>query len=267
MPWHHVRVPTSLSFDQHLDVIRTAGDRLADLGSSVDEATRVPTCPAWTVRELLAHQTMVHRWATANVTGDDPEGLPSQTDIAATVDDIVRYYRKGLDLLVSALASAPPDLEAATFLNDAPAPRRFWARRQAHETTMHMVDALAATLGRTPTAAEAAVTPAVAADGIDELLCGFFTRGRSKLFDGEDYTMLVQPSDDDRRWLVRVAERLTTEAFDGVDGVSDIQPEVTITGRADELYLGLWNRGDRIAVEGRPDLLDRWRDVQRVTWG
>ena len=45
---------------------------------------------------------------------------------------------------------APDDVEALVFLNDAPAPREFWARRQCHETTMHAVDALAASLGRPP---------------------------------------------------------------------------------------------------------------------
>jgi len=261
-------VPTSLTFDEHLDVIRSAGDRLADLASSVDESTRVPTCPAWTVRELLAHQTLVHRWATANITDADPEALPSQTEIASSVDDIVDHYRNGLDLLTAALAEAKPDLDAMTFLNDAPAPRHFWARRQAHETTMHMVDALAATLGRSPTAGEAAIAPTVAIDGIDELLCGFFTRGRSKLFDGEEFTVLVRPSDGERGWLVRVAERLTTDpvplAGDAIAGGDD--SAVSLTGTAVELYLGLWNRGDEITVAGRPELLDRWRAVQRVTW-
>ena len=267
-PWHDDHVATSLTFDEHLHVLRASGDRLADIASSVDESTRVPTCPAWTVRKLLAHQTMVHRWATATVTGADPEAVPAQTEIVATVDDILDYYRSGLDLLVNALAEASRDLDVMTFLNDAPAPRHFWARRQAHETTMHMVDALAAALGVPPTADEAAIVPNVAVDGIDELLCGFFTRGRSKLFDGEEFTVLVRPSDGERAWLVQVAERLTTKPVraaddaiaDGGDGA------VSLAGTAAELYLGLWNRGDEITVSGQPDLLDRWRAVQRITW-
>lgn len=262
-------MPTSLTFDEHLDVVRLSGDRLVDLASSVDESTRVPTCPAWTVRKLLAHQTMVHRWATATLTGADSGALPNQTEIAATVDDIVGHFRNGLDLLITSLAEAEPDLDVMSFLNDAPAPRHFWARRQAHETTMHMVDALSATLDRLPTAAEAAIAPNVAVDGIDELLCGFFTRGRSKLFDGEEFTVLVRPSDGERAWLLRVAERLTTEPVPAADaGIADGgDAAVSLTGTAAEVYLGLWNRGDEITVAGRPDLLDRWRAVQRVTWG
>jgi len=38
------------------------------------------------------------------------------------------------------LASAPPDLDCLTFLA-APSPLAMWARRQAHETAIHRVDA------------------------------------------------------------------------------------------------------------------------------
>ena len=95
--------------------------------------------------------------------------------------------------LLAALRDAPEDLEAMTFLKDAPSPRRFWARRQCHETTIHMVDALAAAKARLPTTDEAAVDDALAVDGIDELLRGFYTRGKSKLYDGEAFTMAVVP--------------------------------------------------------------------------
>ena len=149
-----------------------------------------------------------------------------------------------------------------TFLNDAGRPREFWARRQAHETTIHMVDALAAKLGRPPTADEATIEPALAVDGIDELVRGFFTRGRSKLYDGTEYTVAVAPRGVGRRWVLRVAERLTVDP--GVD--PDDETDATLSGTAVELYLALWNRGDHVEVAGREDLLDRWRATQRVTW-
>ena len=59
------------------------------------------------------------------------------------------------------------------FLRDSPAPREFWARRQAHETTIHRADAVAAGLGRRPRSAELDLDPAFAVDGLDELLTGF----------------------------------------------------------------------------------------------
>jgi uncharacterized protein (TIGR03083 family) len=257
-------VPTSLSLDQHLTGLETAGNRLVELALAAGLQTRVPTCPAWTADQLVAHQAMVHRWATAHVRGDDPDAVPDETELRRTVADLPAYYRDGLRGLLEALRAAPDDVQAMTFLKDAPPPRRFWARRQCHETTIHMVDALAATNARVPTTDEAAVDDTVAVDGIDEILRGFFTRGKSKLYDGEAFTVAVVPTDADRRWIVHVDERLSVEPGD--PPVMEDGAAATISGSASALYLALWNRGDDVEVSGRPELLEQWRATQRVTW-
>jgi uncharacterized protein (TIGR03083 family) len=255
-------MPTSLTFAEHLDALDWSGRRLADLASEAGMDAQVPSCPAWRTDALVAHQAMVHRWAAAHVRGDDPDAVPNQTEIRTTVDDLIGYYREGHAALVAALADAAPDIRAMTFLHDAPNPREFWARRQAHETTIHMVDALAALLGRLPVADEAGIEAPLAVDGIDELLRGFFTRGHSKLYDGDEYAIVVQPSDSDRRWSVRVAEQLTVEPDDAV-----VDADVTFAGTAAELYLALWNRGDQLSATGRSDVLTQWRASLRVRWG
>ncbi len=254
---------TTLPFEDHLAALDYSGSRLVELAEKAGLDASVPTCPAWTVDALLAHQAMVHRWATAHVRGEDPDGLPNQTEIRTDVSDLPAYYREGHAGLLQALRDAPADLVAMTFLKDAPAPREFWARRQAHETTIHMVDALAAVLGRFPTAAEADIDAALAADGIDELLRGFFTRGRSKLFDGEQYVIAVEALDVGRRWLLHVGERLTVAPDDSAGAEA---AAATIAGSAVEVYLALWNRGDEVEVSGRPEVLGRWRATQRVGW-
>jgi uncharacterized protein (TIGR03083 family) len=255
-------MPTSLTFAEHVDVIGSSGARLADLATVAGAEAPVPTCPDWRVADLVAHQAMVHRWANAHVHGDDPDAVAGEAEILASTDDLIAYYRDGLAALVDALRSARPDIQALTFLNDAPPPREFWARRQAHETTIHMVDALAASLGRMPAADEVGIAPAVAVDGIDELLRGFFTRGRSKLYDGSEYTLAVAPTDVPRRWKLNVAERLTVEPGDPDCDAAD----AAITGSASQLYLALWNRGDETHAVGRADVVERWRATQRVTW-
>ena len=111
-----------------------------------------------------------------------------------------------------------------------------------------------------PNAAEAAIELDVALDGIDELLCGFFTRGKSKIFDGIEYDVDVVPIDSDRRWTLHVAERMSAVA-DSAGGA-----HVRISGSADAIYLALWNRGDEVEVAGDDSLLDRWRAAQRVRW-
>src|SRR5262245_41468286 len=221
-------MPTSLTFAEHVDIIDASGARLADLAAAAGLDAPVPTCADWRTRDLVAHQAMVHRWAAAHVRGDDPDAVAGDAEILASVDDLIAYYRDGLVALVGAFRKAAPDIEVATFLNDAPPPRDFWARRQAHETTILRVAALAASLGRVPTAGDVGISAAIAVDGIDELLRGFMTRGRSKLYDGTDFTIAVAPTDFERRWVVSVAERLTVEPGDRPEGLTD----ATVTGSA-----------------------------------
>jgi uncharacterized protein (TIGR03083 family) len=254
-------MPTSLDFEHHLDTLDRSGARLLAAAEAAGLDAPVPTCPAWSVNDLLAHVTMVHRWAAAHVRGDDPDAMPSDTQISEGVPDLPAFYSEGLALLLAALRAAPADLEAMTFLKDAPPPREFWARRQAHETTIHGVDALAASLGRPPTVAQADIDTPLAADGIDELLRGFFTRGRCKMYvEGEpEWSFVVIPTDADGRWTVRVGEKLT------VDEVAGDAPS-TLSGTAAALYLALWNRGNEIEANGPIDVVGRWRDAQRIGW-
>ena len=187
-------MPTTLSVDRLRDATLLAGERLIDAAMAAGWDAPVPTCPSWDVRALVAHQAMVHRWSAEHLRRGDPDAVPNQTTIRAEVADLDGYYREGLAQLIRAIDAAPDDLVADTFLADPPAPRVFWTRRQAHETTMHMVDALAASLGRVPTPSEVGLDVDLAIDGLDELLRGFFTRGRSKLFDGTPTTFVVAPT-------------------------------------------------------------------------
>ena len=255
-------VTTSLSFERHLAALEQSGGALSGFADAAGLDRAVPTCPDWTVAQLVAHQAMVHRWATEHISGGDPDTAPSDDQILATSSDLLAFYHEGLVALLAALKAARPDLDTFTFLKDAPAPREFRARRQAHETTMHAVDAQAAALGRPPTAVETGLDPSFAVDGLDELLRGFFTRGKSKVFDGSPIVVVVAPSDADRRWLVRIDERLTVD--DGDPDTPDA--DARLTGTAAALYLALWNRGDEIEVDGDQRFLARWHETQRVTW-
>ena len=123
---------------------------------------------------------MVHRWAAANLRGRTIE-IDATERAGRRAPSPVDWLRDGAIDLVAAITEAPDDVRTIVFLNDAPGPRAFWARRQCHETTIHAVDALAGALGRYPTAADTWIDPAVALDGIDELLAGFMTRNKSRL--------------------------------------------------------------------------------------
>src|SRR4051812_25926411 len=197
-------VDFDVDFSEYLEAMRESLDSLIADARSAGLDAPVPTAPAWDVRHLVAHQGMVHRWATDCVQGKrvDPSGYETE---GLQSDDPILWLRQGGHRLIATLKEAPVDLDAFVFLNQAPAPRLFWARRQCHETTIHSVDALAAKLGRLPTAEETWVTQQVALDGIDELLAGFMTRPKSTLRSDEPLTLSVRPNDVQGSWLVRVS--------------------------------------------------------------
>ncbi len=126
----------------------------------------VPTCPDWTVRDLVAHVGGVHRWATSFIrTGrTTPTSLDEDEAFFITVpdDELVDSYRDAHAELLEALRCAEPDTACWTFLS-APSPLIFWARRQAHEASMHCVDA-EASIG-----VPSSFPPDFAVDGITEL--------------------------------------------------------------------------------------------------
>ena len=255
-------MPTSLMLDQHIEVLAKSGSRLADHAETAGRDAPVPSCPAWTTAHLVAHEGMVHRWAAAHLRGGDLSNVPLQSQVVNDEPDLIGWFRAGLVDLLEAIADAPHDVKAMVFLRDAPAPRRFWARRQAHETTIHAVDAQAAELGRLPLTQEVGTTTELAADGIDELVCGFMPRGKtSSLAAVAPCTIVIDPTDAPQAWTLTVGEGpLRAEPGRGDD------PDATFTGTAAGLYLGLWNRGEDFTVDGRTDVLPEWRARQRVTW-
>jgi uncharacterized protein (TIGR03083 family) len=248
-----------MTVPQHLEGLRTALVAFVRYVDRAGLAAAVPTTPDWTVRQLVAHQGMVHRWAAAVVRGEtvEPEAIERQGRAAA---DPVEWLREGALEVARAINDAPESLEAPVFLNDAPPARQFWARRQCHETTIHAVDALAAALGRYPKAADTWISTELALDGIDELLTGFITRQRSRLRSEEPTSILVTPTDAGRSWLVRVGPGPATTERDPVVG----EPaHVVLEGSAVALYLTLWNRSDEVMPAGEWDL---WAEGAQVRW-
>lgn len=215
----------------------------------------VPTCPEWTVRDLVAHQGMVHRWAAAVVRGEqtDKRGVGRIEEEGRRSPEPLEWLADGAIELAAAITRATDDVDAPVFLDDAPEPKRFWARRQAHETTMHAVDAMAASLGRPPHPEEVTwVRAELAADGIDELLGGFLTRPTARLRCDEPSLLVVDPTDVADRWEVRLGPdpAITTRRR---GGTGPAEADWELTGTAVELHLRLWNRTSTPPTECWPE--------------
>jgi len=204
---------------------------------------------------------MVHRWAAANVRRESEHRTEDSEAAAAAAPDLLTWFDEGAQELIEGLIEAPDDLETMVFLANAPQPRLFWARRQAHETTIHSVDAQAAELQRLPRPAETMINEELAVDGIDELLRGFLPRRKSKLRSQSSYVIDVHAVDADQHWQVAVSDQPPLS----VRGTT-WSPDAVITGTALELYLALWNRAEDLKAEGREDLVEQWRRQVRVLW-
>ena len=176
-------MPTALTIEEHGEGIGDAWTVLRDNAARAGLGAPVPTCPGWTVRALVAHQGMVHRWAAGCLRGEraDDDACADVEREGLASPDLLAWLDEGAKDLLSTLAFAPADLDVWFFLKDSPGPRQGWARRQCHETTIHAVDAMAAARGAVPPAAETWIHAELAADGVDELLMGFVPRRRSGL--------------------------------------------------------------------------------------
>jgi len=163
---------------EHIEHLRRDGARLVEAAGRAGLDAPVPTCPGWTVRDLVGHTGGVHRWAASHLTTGRPGPATAEetAPLFATPEDgkLLDWYRDAHSELVDALTKTDPGVACWSFLA-APSPLAFWARRQAHETAIHRVDAESAGSSVTP------VAPGFAVDGIDELLNGFLSRPTSRL--------------------------------------------------------------------------------------
>jgi uncharacterized protein (TIGR03083 family) len=238
----------------------TAG--LAEIVAEYDQSLPIPTCPDWTLRQLVTHVGRAHRWA-AEITRtrsevfipfrEVPDGkLPE--DRAGQL----AWLQAGAARIVDAVREAGSDL---VWSFTGPAPAGFWIRRMAHETLVHRADAQLAA-GAEP---EPVIEAEVAADAIDEWL--MLVTGGFLGTVGEQATALpagaglhIHATDDglgDRgEWMIRHgAGGLTVEPGHG-------KGDAALTGPVASLLLVLMRRrpvsDPAVTVYGDSAVVDGW---------
>ena len=159
---------TRLSYDRYCTEIVAQTDLLRSSVEGADLTAPVPTCPGWTVGQLLRHLGGGHRWVETIVRSraTQPPSDEQVRDVSGyTKEDpavLGAWLVEGAERLADTLRAAGPDAQVWT-----PVPRGattpvFHARRMTHETVMHRADATLA-IG-----AEFTVDADVALDAIDE---------------------------------------------------------------------------------------------------
>lgn len=251
-----------MDFSRYLEWIRADGERLAavaDLGMDVD----VPSCPGWTVADLVAHTGVVHRHKVQIVGEGWRDGQPAPVDPPAA--GVLDWYRGGLDELLDTLAAHDPAEPVATWYPDDQSVG-FWYRRMACETVVHRIDAELAHGVVTPIPAD------LAADAVDEILVVFMT-GYPEWADVErtNRTLRLDAADTGASWTLRFATFSGTSPRTGThydaeptfELIDDPEPATTADGAAEDLLLFLWGRrsAEGLTVAGDRSILDDLRQV------
>lgn len=202
-------------------------DADADDARGVDLSTAVPSCPGWTIHDLVAHVGTANWWGGANVRAGNPEerarGMGEVHKTAPPADEgsipLARWYGDLAVVAIETYTDADPDAPAWTFAG--PGRADYWLRRQLHETAIHRWDLENALRG------PASTTPLmddVALDGLDEF-CTAIRPLVAMLKPAPPVTIRVRAGE--REWVIPGAEG---------------SGEVEISGPAETLTLLLWGR-------------------------
>ncbi|MFJ9853000.1 maleylpyruvate isomerase family mycothiol-dependent enzyme [Streptomyces sp. NPDC101150] len=254
----------SLTHERYCDQLLAEAERFRSHLRDADLSATVPTCPDWTLADLVRHVGGAHRWAGTIVATRSTEFVSLKSHVRQGPEGTDRealdaWFAEGAERTVAALREAGPDAEVWTW---APVQRSgFWARRMTHETLMHRADA-AATTG-----AAFEVPQDVAADCLEEWLqlCALpvlaerradraaevFGPGRSIHFHATD-----TPPELNAEWFVDLTGDPLTHRRTHEKATVALRGPLTDVLRV--AYRRLPADSDRVAVLGDRGLLDRW---------
>ena len=235
----------------HSDLLTRENDLLADLLAEADLEAPVPTCPGWSLAQLVKHVGRGHRWAAQIIRERATEARdPRQVPDGRPPDDrpgAIAWLRAGA-ALVREDAEAAPEAEVWTFTG--PKPASWWVRRRLHEATVHRADVALAS-GTTYE-----IAPEVAADGVSELLERLIVTAPTDPSPLEPGVGLsIESTDIVRSWLVH-----------GTGSGLDLAPapgsaDAALVGSAAEVLLALTRRRDLSApleIRGDRAVVEAW---------
>jgi uncharacterized protein (TIGR03083 family) len=188
---------------------------------------QVPSCPGWTVRDLVSHVAEVfeHKIACTEL-GGAPDPWPPEWPADR---DPIEWLRDAHERLVGMFERSDPITPSATWW---PADQTvgFWARRMALETAVHRTDAESAAGRPTPVDADLAV------DGVDEILVVMLAGDWSDEPDDSLEGQVVLITSGGRTWRIVLDRESVMITEDG------IAADATIGGDPSDVLLWLWGR-------------------------
>ena len=225
--------------DFWLAALRADGPVLQDAVDQAGPDASVPSCPGWTVADLVEHLTVLLHWVRASVargviTKPEDRVTPPRPPWPEALDGL----RRELTGTIETLDALDPEFPAWTW----PAQAKkagFWHRRMAHEISVHRWDAQRAAGRPTP------IETKLAADGVNEVLDTWLPAGRRKRSTVMHGVVHLVATDVSYQWFVRlrgsgVALLDTGTLLD----THDHHPRAEASGTASDLLLALMGRRD-----------------------
>ncbi|MEW2636486.1 maleylpyruvate isomerase family mycothiol-dependent enzyme [Streptomyces sp. NPDC048389] len=253
-----LRVPDGfgLDDDQHeryCDAVERLVGEFVETVRGVDPATPVPTCPGWTVADLVKHHGTTHRWAEHVVRTRATERVWAR-DVPLDLPDEPSAYpdwtARSAEAALRTMRKVDPDLPMWSYGADQRV--AFYPRRLLCEAVIHLADAELA-LGRAPRTA-----PGTAADGIEEFLenlphCTWITERVRAL---PHASVSLRAQDTGAAWTISFGEA-------GLSWTKAASPaSATVAATAADLLLLLYGRlapaADHFTVTGHREVLEDW---------
>lgn len=231
-------------------------DTFADVLDGADETTPVPTCPGWTLRQLLRHVGRGHRWA-AQIVAERRTDMLDPREVRGGKpphDGAIDWLRTSAPAVVDAVEEVGIDTSVWSFLG--PRPARWWIRRRLHEVTVHRADAQLA-LDR-----DFRLSAERAADAVSEwleIMVHGPESGAGLLDVGQ--RLGLHATDTGDRWLLTASESGLTISRQSANG------STTVGGAATDLLLAVTRRvptvptqSSRVTVVGDAGVWQTWLD-------
>jgi uncharacterized protein (TIGR03083 family) len=197
----------------------------------------VPSCPDWSIEDLMRHLAGTYQWVAGHVGRGvtDHPGQPDRSD-APVGAAVLAWWDEQYAKLLKLLDWLDPSLPA---WNWAPQTKKaeFWHRRIAHETAIHRWDAQMAVGLSEPIEAK------LAADGITEVLDTWLPAGKRRGPLDRYGVVALRATDVAEVWNVRL--RGMGVALLDTDTLLDHNPHkerAVASGTASDLLLALYGR-------------------------
>jgi uncharacterized protein (TIGR03083 family) len=244
---------------RYLDCLAADYGDLRDAVATVEPTVTVPSCPGWTVADLVVHVSQVYLHKAALMrTGEEPRAWPPP---GLAAEPPLALLGRSYGELRAEFRAREPGAPAPTWFGPDQTVA-FWIRRMAQETVIHRIDAeLAAGLPITGVPAD------LAADGTDEVLTVMLAYlaqewpddfaelagGHLAAEGGHDAITITA---GDTSWTIRPSPRQVV-----VEDGARRAPRLLVQGPPAAVLRWLWGRAgdDAVQLDGDP----AWADYLR----